>query len=184
MKIKTSKSDRTSCDIFDNVCQDLQNWTVLSSWSFFWYWKYLSVRSKEKCIDHCDSNHYGVADKNSVSFEVLDLHYHKFYSSSYQTCFDTRDNVCLDLHNCHYSICNWYLLITNDKFNWYLLITNDKFNWYLLITNNKFNWYLLITNNKFNWYLLITNDKLKQDALVIFNIATKFCSLFSIVMKV
>jgi len=30
-------------------------------------------------------------------------HYHLYRSSSYQTHYNTSDNVCLDLHNCSYS---------------------------------------------------------------------------------
>ena len=46
---------------------------------------------------------YAVTDKNNnVSFEDLDIHCH---CSSFQTRCDSSYNVCLDLHNCQYSIC-------------------------------------------------------------------------------
>ena len=46
-----------------------------------------------------------VTDKNNtISFEGFEKHYHQHRSSSYQTLCDTCDDVCLDLHNCHYSI--------------------------------------------------------------------------------
>ena len=45
--------------------------------------------------------HLDVTDKNnSDSFEDFNIHYH---SSSYQTCCDVSNNVCLDLQNCCYS---------------------------------------------------------------------------------
>ena len=49
--------------------------------------------------------HYNITDKNNnVSSEGLDRHYHKYPISSYRTRWDIRDNVCLDLQNCRYSI--------------------------------------------------------------------------------
>ena len=49
--------------------------------------------------------HYDVTDNNnSVSFEGLDIHYHKYSSSSYLTRWDISNNVCLYLQNCRYSI--------------------------------------------------------------------------------
>jgi ribosomal protein L20 len=49
--------------------------------------------------------HYDVTNKNNnFSSEVLDRHYHKYSSSSYRTHWNIRDNVCLDLQNCCYSL--------------------------------------------------------------------------------
>ena len=72
---------------------------VILSVSINWlrYWK-LSVGMILK-------TYYAVTDKhNNVSFEVIGKHYHWYHSLSYLTSCDTGDNVCLDLHNYHYSI--------------------------------------------------------------------------------
>jgi len=42
--------------------------------------------------------HYQVTDKNNNgNLESLDIYFH---NSSYRTRYDTRDNICLDLHSC------------------------------------------------------------------------------------
>jgi len=43
---------------------------------------------------------FDVTDKNNISFESLDIHYHH----NYQIRCYANNNVCLYLHNCHCSI--------------------------------------------------------------------------------
>ena len=50
--------------------------------------------------------HYDFTDKTMTSaLEISAYNYHYYHNSSYQTRYDTSDNVCLDLQNCCYSIC-------------------------------------------------------------------------------
>ena len=59
----------------------------------------------ENYLSVLHQTHYDVTNRsNNVNYEGLNIHYHWYLSSSYWTCCDTSSNVCLDLHNYHYSI--------------------------------------------------------------------------------
>ena len=65
----------------------------------------------QACRSIWHKTHYDITNKNNnVSSESFNRQYHNYPSSSYQTCWDVSDNVCLDLQHCSYSIssCLWY----------------------------------------------------------------------------
>ena len=75
-----------SFDLYEWYCQHQGTYSDTEKYRSVWCQTYCNVT---------DAN-------NNLRFEGLDVHYH---SSSYQTCSDTNDNVCLNLQTCCYSIC-------------------------------------------------------------------------------
>jgi len=59
-----------------------------------------------KNIGQCNVKHIMTLPIKTITsvVKVFNIYYPKYHISSCQTCCDTRDNVCLDLHNCWYSI--------------------------------------------------------------------------------
>jgi len=108
-----------------NVHQDLQNWSYcfIGKLEIFllmcvadkvWIMQLTLIHKNIRSVRNSHAQvyrsiwrktHYDVTDKNNnISFEGLDIHYHKYPSSPNRTHWDISDNVCLDLQNCYYSI--------------------------------------------------------------------------------
>ena len=69
----------------------------------------IDINKKFDLTDSVIENYRSVCDvkhsmTNNISFECLHIHYQYSHSTCYQTHCYTSDNVCLDVHNCHYSI--------------------------------------------------------------------------------